>query len=299
MKFIYQYPECCGLTGDMLDAGPIATVAAAVESADWDGFAFTEHPAPGAQWLASGGHQTLDPFVALGHAAAATERIHLVSYLTVAAYRNPLLLAKATTTLDRVSNGRFILGIGIGYHKREFFALGADYEHRGALLDEALEVLPLHWSGEPFSYAGRTVNASEVIGRPRPVHAQVPIWIGGNSHATLRRVATGAQGWMPLVGTAALFSTTGSQSLETREQLAAKIAQLRLASDARGAELDIVCAYRAFGESPTKPCTPEHADAFAELAAIGVTHLVIAHTSAAADETYRFVNEFAAAYLHH
>ena len=114
----------------------------AVEAAGFDAFALTEHPIPGANWLAHGGHQTLDPFVGLAFAAAVTERIQLLTHLSVVPYRNPFLLAKTAATLDRCSKGRFILGLGTGYHKTEFFALGVDFDERNALFDEALEVLP-------------------------------------------------------------------------------------------------------------------------------------------------------------
>ena len=118
MKFLYAYPETNGSDGDLLDAGPVAEVAAAVEAAGFDGLAFTEHPAPRATWLAAGGHQTLDPFVALAVAAAVTTRLRLVTYLCVVPYRNPLLLAKAAASVDKVSNGRFVLGTGTGYTRR-------------------------------------------------------------------------------------------------------------------------------------------------------------------------------------
>ena len=91
----------------------------------------------------AGGHQTLDPFVALAFAAAVTKRLRLLTYLAVVPYRNPFLLAKAAATLDRLSGGRFILGVGSGYLKTEFFALGVDFDERNALFDEALDVLPL------------------------------------------------------------------------------------------------------------------------------------------------------------
>ena len=142
MKFTFNYPELSGLERDLLDSGEISDVAVAVEQAGFDAFALTEHPIPGANWLAHGGHQTLDPFVGLAFAAAVTERIRLLTHLAVVPYRNPFLLAKSAATLDRCSQGRFILGIGAGYHKTEFFALGVDFEERNALFDEALEVLP-------------------------------------------------------------------------------------------------------------------------------------------------------------
>ena len=97
MKYLIQHPEPIGIERDLFDAGDVVPVARAVEAAGWDGIAFTEHPAPGYRWLAErGGHQTLDPFVALGAVAAVTERIKLLTYLSVVPYRNPLMLAKAS-----------------------------------------------------------------------------------------------------------------------------------------------------------------------------------------------------------
>jgi alkanesulfonate monooxygenase SsuD/methylene tetrahydromethanopterin reductase-like flavin-dependent oxidoreductase (luciferase family) len=153
MRFMYAYPETHGTDRDMLDAGPISEVAQTAEAAGFGGFAFTEHPSPGARWLASGGHQSLDPFVALSYVAAVTTSIKLLTYLSVMPYRNPLLLAKTTATLDKLSGGRLILGVGTGYLKGEFRALGVDIEERNDLFDEALDALPLHWSGEPFGAA--------------------------------------------------------------------------------------------------------------------------------------------------
>ena len=136
MQYLMQQPEPIGIERDMLDAGGIVSVAKALEAAGWDGLAYTEHPAPGYRWLAEGGgHQTVDPFVALGAAAAVTERIRLLTYITVTPYRNPLLLAKSAATVAMISNDRFILGMGTGYLKTEFFALGASFDERNTLMD--------------------------------------------------------------------------------------------------------------------------------------------------------------------
>ena len=139
MRFFYHYPETGGTDGDMLDPGSLHEVAAAAERSGFDGFSLTEHPVPGARWLAAGGHQSLDPLVALAYVAAATKRLRLLTHLVVAPYRNPFLLAKAAATVDRLSVGRLILGLGAGYQKSEFYALGVDMQERNALFDEALE----------------------------------------------------------------------------------------------------------------------------------------------------------------
>ena len=92
MQFVFVHPEPHGVDGDAVGPGELA---AASERAGFGAYAFSEHPAPPARWLAGGGHHTVDPFVALGFVAAATTRIRLLTYLAVAPYRNPLLLAKA------------------------------------------------------------------------------------------------------------------------------------------------------------------------------------------------------------
>src|SRR6478735_394298 len=144
MKYLLQHPEPIGADNDLLATCDPTAIARALEGAGWDGLAYTEHPAPGRRWLAQGGgHQTLDPFVALGAAAAVTERIRLLTYLAVIPYRNPLLLAKAAASVDMISKGRFVLGAGTGYLKGEFFALGVDFDERNELFDEALDWMPL------------------------------------------------------------------------------------------------------------------------------------------------------------
>jgi probable F420-dependent oxidoreductase len=272
---MYQYPDLTGLEGDMLDSGPVGELARAAEDAGWDGFAFTEHPAPGLRWLETGGHQTLDPFVALSYVAAVTSRLKLLTYLSVLPYRNPMLLAKAAASVDIVSGGRFILGAGTGYNKSEFHALGVDFEERNALFDEALDVLPLHWSGEPFSYTGRHFSAREVIARPRPPQRPIPIWIGGNSKLTRRRVAERANGWMPMLGSEALFATARTAAMTAGDQLAAAIAQLRADAGERGADLDVSAAYTEPSVHDVATDWGRHREAVAALAAAGVTWVIV------------------------
>ena len=275
MRFIYQYPDTHGPEGSMLDAGDVGEMAAAAEAAGFDGFALTEHPAPGARWLAAGGHQTIDPFVALGYAAARTDRIALVTYLTVVPYRNPLLLAKAAATVDLLSGGRFVLGVGTGYLKGEFRALGRDFDARNRSFDEALDVMALHWSGEPFDYDGADFSARGVQALPSPGRP-IPIWIGGNSALTRRRVAARAQGWMPMLGSDELLATTRTPGVGGLDGLATLIAEVKDTAGDRAGELDFVLAYHdpALGQHPEDG--PErHHEAFAAYAAAGITRTVL------------------------
>ena len=275
MKFMYNYPEVNGLERDLLDSGEITDVAVAVEAAGFDGFALTEHPIPGANWLAHGGHQTLDPFVGLAFAAAVTERIKLLTYLAVAPYRNPFLLAKSAATLDRCSNGRFILGIGTGYHKTEFFALGVDFDERNALFDETLDVLPKAWSGEPFDAEGLHFTAKNVMQRPRPTQNPIPIWIGGNSKLTRRRVAARAQGWMPMGIPEEMAKTTRSPHIGSNAVLADMIAAVKDLAGDRAGEIEFCASYTGEGIDDPTVDVERHRDQFGELTAIGIEWLSV------------------------
>jgi probable F420-dependent oxidoreductase len=289
---MYQYPDLTGLDGHMLDSGPAGELARVAEDAGWDGFAFTEHPAPGLRWLETGGHQTLDPFVALGYVAAMTSRLKLLTYLSVLPYRNPMLLAKAAASVDILSGGRFILGVGAGYSKSEFHAVGVDFEERNTLFDEALDVLPLHWSGEPFSYSGRHFSAREVIARPRPPQQPIPIWIGGNSKLTRRRVAQRANGWMPMLGPEALFSTARTASISTGDELAASIAALHAEAGSRGDRLDVAVPYIDPGAHDPGTDWGTHRAAISALGEAGATWVIVPGQAGPPAETTGFLERF-------
>ncbi|MEV3960362.1 LLM class F420-dependent oxidoreductase [Nocardia sp. NPDC050193] len=304
MRFIFHYPETGGVTGDVLDAGPLGEVARAAERAGFAGFSLSEHPAPGARWLGAGGHQTLDPFVSLGYAAALTERIRLITYLSVAPYRNPMLLAKAAATLDKLSGGRAVLGIGTGYLKGEFHAVGVAFEERNTLFDEALDVLPLHWKGEPFSYIGKHFSAREVQARPTPVQQPIPIWIGGNSALSRRRVVRAAQGWIPMSGGVELSTTARTPELGTIAGLARKIADIRSAAadNGRTGHIDLVYSYSHTGLTGPGTDPGPHREAFAELARAGVDWITVSTRAGVHDPldpavTFDFLASFGAHYI--
>jgi len=139
----------------------ISQMAQATERAGLDAAFVTDHPAPSRKWLDHGGHPTLDPFVALSFVAAATTRLRLHSHILVLAYRNPFIVAKSVASLDRLSNGRFTMGIGTGYLKGEYAAVGAPFDERGALTDEAIKVLRMAWSGEPVNHLSKYFEARD------------------------------------------------------------------------------------------------------------------------------------------
>jgi probable F420-dependent oxidoreductase len=299
MQFSFSYPVLNGPDSDLLDAGPVDEVARVAEDAGFMGISFTEHPVPGARWLTMGGHQSLDPFVTLAYVAAATSRIRLITHLAVAPYRNPFLLAKSAATVDKLSGGRFVLGIGTGYLKGEFRALGVDFEERNELFDEALDVLPLHWKGEPFTYRGRHFEAKEVMARPRPVQDPIPIWIGGNAKITRRRVAERAQGWMPLVGSSELLTTARTSAITGPDELATAIAEMREVASTRGVTLDVLYPYGQAGVGTTNPAADadRHREAMAELESIGVTWLTVGTGTQSFEATRDFLQAFGDTYI--
>ncbi|MET8209928.1 LLM class F420-dependent oxidoreductase [Streptomyces sp. NPDC005373] len=298
MRFLFHYPEAHGPDGDFLDAGPVTEVARAAEKFGFAGLSFSEHPAPGARWLAQGGHQTLDPFVALGQAAAVTSRLRLLTYLAVAPYRNPLLLAKQAATLDRLSGGRLILGLGAGYLKGEFHAVGVDFEERNASFDEVLDVLPMHWSGEPFSYEGRHFSVRDAVALPRPTQQPIPIWIGGNSKLSRRRAAERAQGWMPMSGGAELSATARTPTLGPLSELSGTIDELKESANAAGRTdaIDVLHSYHDEGLTEPSMDADRHREAFTALEKAGVTWTVVScpHRSWAA--TREFLEAFGTTY---
>ncbi len=207
---------------------------------------FTEHPMPSDRWLAAGGHDALDPFVGLGFVAAASRSLRLLTNLTVLPYRNPFLLAKSVASLDRLSGGRVILGVGTGYLKPEYFALGVDFDERNELFDESLEACRQAWSGKSVSLEGKHFSARNCSAWPAPVQDPVPVWIGGNSKLSLRRVAERAQGWMPMPNPRDLAGARRSAVLETLDDLAGMLAYLRDHAESVGRREPVDVMYMSF-----------------------------------------------------
>jgi probable F420-dependent oxidoreductase len=276
MRFTFTHPmHSHPYNPELVTGSGIATVAAAAEAAGFHGFGFTDHPAPSQRWLESGGHDAVDPFVAMGYAAARTTALRLIPNIVVLPYRNPFVVAKAGATLDLLSDGRFTLAVGVGYLKREFTALGVDFEERAALFEEALEVIRGIWTTDDYSFAGRHFSARGITAHPRPLSTpHPPIWIGGNTSAARKRVVDHGDGWCPFPAPAMLAQTARTAVMD-EEALAAGVDDLRRRFDAAGrdfAGIDITFT-NAAGGSPGSD--DFNADAYLsgleKLAAVGVT----------------------------
>lgn len=210
-----------------------ADLAEIARTADRTGFAYIascDHVAVPRRLAAGMGTVWYDPVATLAYLAGITERVLLMSHVAVVGLRHPLVTAKQYATLDHLSGGRLILGVGAGHVREEFDALGADFEGRGALLDETIDALKAalgpeeypRFAGERFSFAG--------LGQlPRPAQERVPVWVGGSSPAALRRAAVRGDGWLP--------------QGDPRDRLPAQIARLHaLREEAGNAEPVVVGA---------------------------------------------------------
>ena len=297
MKFALGVPLMHrGEDNAFLTGESIVDLAKAAEKAGYDALYITEHPIPGDKWLRFGGHHAPDPFIGLAFAAAATTTLRLLTNLTVVPYRNPFLLAKTVATLDRMSNGRVILGVGTGYLKPEYFAMGVDFEERNDLFDESIEVMRKTWTGESVTYTGRHFDAREVRALPRPAQETVPIWIGGNSKLTRRRVAEKAQGWMPMPNPADVARTTRSPVVESLDDLRPMLAYLREHAESVGRRepIDIMFMCGEGGSPESSDFNAQqHLEALKEQEALGINWSAINGAESSAEAAYDALHRYA------
>jgi probable F420-dependent oxidoreductase len=182
------------------------TLARAMEERGFDSLVIAEHthipasrqtPYPAGGELPSKYYRTLDPFVTLAAAAAVTSRIELFTGIALLIQRDPIITAKETASIDLISGGRFVFGVGAGWNIEELRDHGTDPKTRGALLDERIEAIKALWTNEPAQYHGQYVNFDASYSKPKPVRQpHPPIFIGGDSNATVKRVIRHNAGWI-------------------------------------------------------------------------------------------------------
>jgi probable F420-dependent oxidoreductase len=182
------------------DAGP-AELTRIAQACDRSGFfyvAVCDHVCVPRERAAAMSTTWYDTVATLGYLAAATTHVRLMSHVYILPYRHPLLSAKAFATLDALSGGRVILGVGAGHLEGEFAILGVDFKRRGKLLDEAIDLVKKAFLDEYPSHDGPTWPVHEVGQAPRPVQRpRPPIWVGGSTPAALKRAALRGDGWLP------------------------------------------------------------------------------------------------------
>src|SRR5262245_21136102 len=139
-----------------------------------------------------------EPLTVLAFAAACTSRIRLGTTVLILPYRNPLVTAKALSTLDVLSGGRVIAGMAVGWMEDEFKALGVPFKERGALSDEYIAAIKALWTQDQPALDGQFVRFDNIDFEPKPVQKpHIPIWIGGNSKRAMRRAVALGEGWHP------------------------------------------------------------------------------------------------------
>jgi len=211
--------------------------------------------------------------VALTFCAALTERIRLIPNIVVLPYRHPLIVAKTVATMAMLSEDRFTLAVATGYLRGEYRGLGIDFEQRNALFDQAVEVLRGMWTQDDFSFEGIGIDARGLTANPKP-RTPPPIWIGGNSTLSRRRVARYGDGWTPFPAPRSLSTTTKTPPLETVEDLSAMLDGLWQFVDEEGrdrSDIDVAFSTPAGGRLDDGFDADAHMAALDELAKLGVT----------------------------
>jgi len=178
----------------------IEELARIAETADRLGFhhvTCSEHVAVPTDVAEQRGATYWDPLATLGYLAARTERIRLATQVLVLGYHHPLEIAKRYGTLDVVSGGRVVLGLGVGSLQQEFELLGATFEGRGAIADDALAALRAALGRRTPRYDGPHFSFDDLVVEPHAVQDRMPLWIGGRTPRSLRRALTLGDGWVP------------------------------------------------------------------------------------------------------
>lgn len=266
------------VTDDGIDPVSLAT---AIEDRGFDALIVAEHthiPASRESAYPAGGelpdvyYRTLDPFVTLAAAAAVTSRIELMTGIALLIQRDPITTAKEAASIDLISGGRFVFGVGAGWNIEELRDHGTDPKTRGALLDERIEAITALWTDEPAEYHGTYVDFGPSYSRPKPVRKpHPPIYIGGNSDATVKRIIRHGAGWI-------------SNPFPV-EMLAKRIEQIRA-----GADHDVPLAM--FG-------TPLDEEYWRAVDDLGFGQVGLMLPTAPRDETLRLLDDFAAKVAHY
>ena len=154
----------------------------------------------GGEFPGSSSGESMEQITLLSYIAGQTSKIRLVTSVLIVPHRNPLIAAKSLATLDVLSGGRLVVGVGVGWMREEFEALGLPpFEERGAVTDEYIRAFKALWTEDDPHFEGKYISFDDITFLPKPVQKpHPPIWVGGESRPALRRAAELADGWYPL-----------------------------------------------------------------------------------------------------
>jgi len=198
-----------------------------------------------------------DPLIWLSYVAARTSTLRLGTGILIVPQRNPLVLAKELATLDHLSGGRTILGVGIGWLEEEFDALGVPFAGRGRRTEETIAAMRALWSQEQASYTGSTTSFRDCFLRPQPPGGTIPVHVGGHSDAAAQRAGRIGDGFFPLV--------------VTRDELVPLLAVMRRSAEAAGRDPETI-EVTVVGSVTTGEETLAEA---ADLSQLGVTRVIV------------------------
>jgi probable F420-dependent oxidoreductase len=183
---------------DLLSTQYIQTTARMAEDLGFDSVWIPDHIIVPSAVEERYGPVYYDAVAVLAYLAGITSRVRLGTTVLVVPYRNPVVLAKQVASIDQLSHGRLVLGIGVGWAEAEFDILKLSFAERGPRTDEALHLMQALWTQDAPRFEGTYYTLSDLLFQPKPVQRPVPIWVGGNSRAALRRTAEFATGWHPI-----------------------------------------------------------------------------------------------------
>lgn len=257
MRFGFVLPNNWGIA----DAGAVASLALEAEDLGLDSV-WVNHHVINIGYVADrlADRPYHDALTMLTWAAARTERVKLGTSVLVVPYLHPMILAKALATLDQLSGGRVVAGLGVGSLPQENAVLGVGYDDRGRYADEAIDVMQRLWADGDAEFSGQHFSFSGVTASPKPKQTPLPVWIGGTSGSARRRAAWLGQGWHPMCS---------AQGLARRMPLLVKVL-----TDAGRTRSDIVVAPRI-----DVAAVPD-VDSVAAFAHAGADQLIVSTSSA-------------------
>jgi probable F420-dependent oxidoreductase len=291
MKFGVWLPNCRHLATPEI----IRRTAVRAEELDYDSVWVSDHVVVPTANITNFGRAIFDPLVTLGVVAGATTRVQLGTTVLIVPYRNAVVTAKMVSSLDALSGGRVVLGIGAGWVAAESAMLGVPFAERGAMTDEYLRAMQELWTSSAPSFAGRYTQFDDVVFEPKPIQKpHPPIWVGGHSRAALRRAVEFGAAWHPIN--------------RPPDELRAGRAELARLAQARGRAVPPAITLRndvrvlGAGESAPKSAHAGRVlagepsalvDQLSELAACGVEHLVCEFLAADGGELDQQLRVFA------
>jgi probable F420-dependent oxidoreductase len=195
MKLGVWIPNCRHLATPEI----IKTTAVRAEQLGYDSAWVSDHVVVPRANIKNFGETIFDPLVTLGVIAGATSRVRLGTTVLIVPYRNAVVTAKMVSSLDALSGGRVVLGVGAGWVAAESAMLGVPFKERGTMTDEYLDAMRELWTSPAPSFAGKYTQFSDVVFEPKPVQKpHPPIWVGGHTKAALRRTARVGAAWHPI-----------------------------------------------------------------------------------------------------